>query len=395
METIQTYNENVLNTYKRYPVVFSKGKGVWLFDENGDKYLDMCAGIAVSGLGHSHPAIVKAIRKQAGKLIHTSNLYYNEVNGELAAKLTAITGYSKVFFCNSGAEANEAAIKLARKFGKLTLGEKKHKIISMSNSFHGRTIATITATGQPKYQKDFTPLLGGFTYAEYNNIETIEKLVDNETAAIIVEPVQGEGGVHPADFEFIKKLRELCDKYNALLIFDEIQTGVGRTGTMFCYEQYAPVKPDLFTAAKAIAGGLPMGVLFVSEKLKDILQPGDHASTFGGNLVCSAAAIAVLDTIQKDKILSNVIKSSKYIFEKLNNMKKEFPVIKDIRGLGLLIGMETDIPAPDLVNELLTKKIVTVPAGANVVRFIPPLIISTKEIDFMLNGLREILVKRK
>ncbi len=395
METIQTYNENVLNTYKRYPVVFNKGKGVWLFDKNGDKYLDMCAGIAVSGLGHSHPAIVKAIRKQAGKLIHTSNLYYNEVNGELAAKLTAVTGYSKVFFCNSGAEANEAAIKLARKFGKLTLGEKKHKIITMSNSFHGRTIATITATGQPKYQKDFTPLLGGFVYAEYNNIEAIEKLVDSETAAIIVEPVQGEGGVHPADFEFIKKLRELCDKYNALLIFDEIQTGVGRTGTMFCYEQYAPVKPDLFTSAKAIAGGLPMGVLFVSEKLKDILQPGDHASTFGGNLVCSAAAIAVLDTIQKDKILSNVVKSSKYIFEKLNSMKKEFPVIKDVRGLGLLIGMETDIPAPELVNELLTKKIVTVPAGANVVRFIPPLIIKTKEIDFMLSGLREILVKRK
>ncbi|HBD96544.1 MAG: acetylornithine aminotransferase [Spirochaetes bacterium GWF1_31_7] len=394
MKTIETTNQFILNTYKRYPVVFEKGTGCYLFDENGKKYLDMSSGIAVSLLGHSHPEVVKAIKKQSNKLLHTSNLYYSTPAPKLAKKLVEKSVFSKAFFCNSGAEANEAALKIAKKYGKIHGGEKKFKILSFKNSFHGRTIATITATGQTKYQESFTPLLPGVEYAEYNNIESVKKLISDDVCAVIIEPLQGEGGVHPAQGDFIKQLRELCDKHNALLIFDEIQTGVGRTGTLFAYEQFLPTKPDIVTLAKGIAAGLPMGVTLVNEKLSEVLQPGDHASTFGGNLLTSSVALAVLNCIDNDKILENVQKSGSYLIKKLNELKLKYSSIKDIRGQGLLIGIEIDFPAPELVNALIDKKIITVPAGTSVVRFLPPLIIKKKEIDILIDALDEIFKKR-
>lgn len=394
MNTIDLTAKYILNTYKRYQVSFTKGKGVYLYDEKGEKYLDMSSGIAVSSLGHSHPKLVKAIRKQAGKLIHTSNLYYTKPAAKLAKKLVESTIFSKAFFCNSGGEANEAGIKIARKYGKLTGNEQKNKIISFTSSFHGRTMGTVTLTGQPKYQKPFTPLLPGVEYAEYNHIKSVENIIDDNTCAVFIEPLQGEGGVHPANKEFMEKLRELCDKHNALLIFDEVQTGVGRTGTLFCYEQFLPVKPDAITIAKGIAGGLPMGVILVNEKLSTVLEPGDHASTFGGNLVTSSAALAVLDCIEKEKILDNVESSGKYMVEKLTELKNKYKCIKDIRANGLLVGIEINYQSYDLVNELIEKRIITVPAGTSVVRFLPPLIIKKKEIDKLIQALDEIFNKR-
>lgn len=395
MDTIKNTDRYILNTYKRFPVVFKRGKGVFLYDEKGEEYLDMGSGIAVSCLGHSHPRVVKAIRKQAGKLLHTSNLYYSMPAARLAEKLVKMTGYGKVFFCNSGAEANEAALKLARKHGKLSGNEKKVKIISMNHSFHGRTLGTVTVTAQEKYQKPFLPLLPGVEYVEYNDIVSLEGRMDEDVCAVILEPVQGEGGVHPATLEFLKRVRELCDKYCALLIFDEVQTGVGRTGTLFCYEQCDGVRPDLFTAAKGIAAGLPMGALFVDKSLAEVLQPGDHASTFGGNPVVASAALAVLETIEKEKILLHVRKQSSYFLERLKKLQQKYPsMIGDVRGKGFLIGMEVRFPASELVELLLKRKIITIPAGANVVRFLPPLIVKKKEIDVTVDTLEQILKKR-
>lgn len=394
MNTIESTKKYILNTYNRYPVVFEKGKGCYLYDENGDKFLDMSSGIAVSALGHSHKAVRKAIKKQSEKLLHTSNLYYSTPSAKLAKKLVSLSDFSKVFFCNSGAEANEAALKLAKKYGKLNGGENKHKIISFNNSFHGRTIATITATGQPKYQKSFTPLMPGVVYAEYNNIQSVKDLISDDVCAVIIEPVQGEGGIRPANSDFIKELRELCDKHNALLIFDEIQTGIGRTGTLFAYQKFLPVKPDAITLAKGIAGGLPMGAVLISEKFENILEPGDHASTFGGNLLSSAVAVTVLNCIENEKILDNVVKTGKYLFQKLSKLKSEYSYIIDIRGEGFLTGIEINFPSSELVNALIDKRIVTVPAGTSVVRFLPPLIAGKKEVDILITALDEIFRKR-
>ncbi len=394
MDAIKTTDKYILKTYNRYPYAFKKGCGAYLFDKGGHKYLDMGAGIAVSSLGHSHPAVVKAIKKQADKLLHTSNLYYSIPQAELAKKLVRSTDFSRVFFCNSGAEANEAALKLARKYGKLIGNENKIKVISMDHSFHGRTMATVTATGQKKYQAPFLPLVPGFEYATYNDIDSVKALIDDDVCAVIMEPLQGEGGVHPATLDFVKGVRELCDKHQALLIFDEVQTGMGRTGTLFCYEQFEGIKPDLMTTAKGIAAGLPMGALFVSESLVDVLQPGDHASTFGGNPLCASAAIAVVDTIRKEKLLANVLKLSNYFMGKLAKLQARYGCIKDIRGKGFLIGIEIDFPASELVSSLLEHNIITVPAGSDVVRFLPPLIITKRDVDFVIDALDQIFNER-
>jgi acetylornithine/N-succinyldiaminopimelate aminotransferase len=383
----------ILNTYGRFPFAFVSGKGMYLYSDDGKKYLDMSAGIATSSLGHSHPLLAKAIGEQAKKLIHTSNLYYSEPSSLLAKKLITKSIFGKAFFCNSGAEANEAAIKLTRKFGKSSGNEKKYEIISMKNSFHGRTITTISATGQFKYQKGFEPLTGGFTFVELNNIAELRKAVNENTAGIIIEPIQGESGIKISDKEFLKEARLLCDKFNALLIFDEVQTGVGRTGKLFNYEYFLPVEPDLISLAKGLAGGMPIGSMLVKEKYAEHLKPGEHASTFGGNLVSTNAALTVLDVIEKENLLEKVTQNGEYFKKEANKLKEKHKAIKDVRGMGYLLGIEFDIPSRDVVNKLAEENVITVPAGEQVVRFIPPLIAEGKHFDIALKALDKILTR--
>lgn len=394
MDTIEKTNKYILNTYKRYPVIFERGEGAFLYTEKGEKFLDLGSGIAVTLLGHCHPKLVEAVKSQAEKLWHTSNLYYSIPAADLAEKLVNATGAKRVFFCNSGAEANEGALKLARKYGKQSGKTGKTKIISMHHSFHGRTMATITVTAQEKYQKPFYPLLPDVYYAQYNDLESVKNLMDDDVCAVILEPIQGEGGVHPATHDFLKGVRALCDKHDALLIYDEVQCGMGRTGYLFCHMQYPDCKPDIFTSAKGLAGGLPMGAFFVNEKTENVLQPGDHASTFGGNPIAAAAANAVQDIIKEENILDAVKENGCYFIENLKKLQQKHNAIKDVRGEGFLIGLEINYSAAELVQELLKHHIVTVPAGSSVVRLLPPLIIKKEEIDLVIDVLDQIFEKR-
>ncbi len=393
MNTIDDSNKYVLNTYHRYPFVFDHGEGIWIYTDDGKKFLDMSSGIAVTSLGHAHPKLVKAIEEQANKLLHTSNYYYSKPYTELAKKLINKSVFDKIFFCNSGAEANEAAIKISRRHGKNMGDKEKYQVITLKNSFHGRTMALISATGQDKFQKGFEPLLDGFNYVKLNNKDELIKAVNSKTSAVIIEPIQGEGGIYPAFIDFIETARNICDKYNAILIFDEVQSGIGRTGKLFGYENFLPVEPDIITIAKGLGGGLPIGAILIKEKYADLLKPGDHASTFGGNPVCCAAANAVLDTIDDEDLLKNVTTMGDYFREKLNELKGKYKCIKDVRGMGLLNGIEVDFNAEDLINKLIEKNIITVPAGTNVVRFLPPLIVKKEHIDIVIEILDEILKK--
>jgi acetylornithine/N-succinyldiaminopimelate aminotransferase len=389
--TIEESKKFVLNTYNRFPLVFVKGKGIYLYTIDGRKFLDMATGIAVNLLGHSHPSLIKAIGRQSKKLIHTSNLYYTEPYIELAKILIKKSIFDKAFFCNSGTEANEAAFKLARKHGKKAGGNKKFEIVSMKDSFHGRTLGALTATGQTKYQKGFDPLLPGVKYAQFNNINSIKKAINKNTCALILEPVQGEGGIIPATMEFIKAARELTAKNNALLIYDEIQTGLGRTGKLFGYEHFLPSEPDVITLAKGLAGGLPIGAMLVKEKYSDLLGPGEHASTFGGNLVSCASAIEVFNIIDKSNLLQNACRMGDYFMSKLKALKDEFKVIADVRGLGLHIGVEVKADPILIINKLIENNLLTVKAGENVVRFLPPLIVSKIHIDEAVEIFRKVL----
>ncbi|MCK4795812.1 MAG: aspartate aminotransferase family protein [Spirochaetes bacterium] len=394
MGIMEDSNKYVLNTYNRYPLVFDHGQGMWIYTDDGNQFLDMTSGIAVLSLGHSHTKLVEAIQQQSKKLLHTSNLYYSEPYTLLSKKLIEKSVFDKVFFCNSGGEANEAAIKMSRKHGKKIGANDKFKIITMKNSFHGRTMATISATGQQKYQKDFEPLLDGFDYVELNNNNELKKIVSNETSAIIIELVQGEGGIHLANPDFVSLARDLCNEYNSLLIFDEVQTGIGRTGKLFGYQHFLPVEPDIITLAKGLGGGMPIGAMLVKEKIVDLLKPGEHAATFGGNLVCCAAANAVLDTIEEEKLLENVEKMGIYFRNKLNELKDKYPCIKEVRGIGLLNGIEINFPSSELINKLIENNIITIPAGNNIVRFLPPLIVKQEHIDIVIEALDKILKKQ-
>ncbi len=371
----------IINTYNRKPdetPCLVRGQGSWVWDESGKKYLDFLSGLAVNAVGHCHPDVVEAIREQAGLLIHTSNLYYSEPQGKLARLLVESTmPGGKVFFSNSGAEANEAAIKLARKYN-----ADRYKVITAYDSFHGRTMATLTATGQPKYQEAFKPLVEGFSYARFNDLDSFSALIDEQTAAVMIEPIQGEGGVHVAEESFIKGLRELCDRAGVLLIFDEVQCGMGRSGTLWAYENWG-VRPDLLTAAKGLGGGLPIGVLLAGEFLAGVLQPGDHASTFGGNPVVCSAALAVLNILKKDGFLEEVRNKGSIIKTGLENMKSVYPdQIKEIRGMGLICAVEFKKPVAKNILEKCTAAGLLINAiGENIMRFLPPLTVTNSEIS--------------
>lgn len=379
----------LMQTYARQPISIVRGHGAKVYDMEGREYLDFVGGIAVNLLGHGHPDLVQAIQQQAAQLIHVSNLYYTEPQVTLARILVEHSFADRVFFCNSGAEANEAAIKLARRYAHMKYGESRFEIITMKNSFHGRTLAMITATGQDKVQKGFEPLMPGFSYAPFNDMAAIEALAGERTAGIMLEPVQGEGGVHVAGREYLTRLREFCTTHDILLIFDEVQTGMGRTGTLFAYEQLG-VTPDIMTLAKGLGGGVPIGACLAKESVAAAFSAGAHASTFGGNPLACAAAVAVCRALLEGQVLDRVKPMGDYLAKALTECKARHHVVRDVRGIGLLQGMELDIDAKTVVAEALSRGVLINAAGERVLRFVPPLVITAQEIDQLIDTLNAI-----
>jgi len=389
-EIMALADENIMNTYKRFPIVLLKGSGVKVWDVNGKEYLDFAAGIAVCNLGHCHPQVIAAIKDQVEKLMHVSNLYYTEPQVQLAKLLVDNSFADKIFFCNSGAEANEAAIKLARKYAHENMGPDKFELITMKDSFHGRTMATITATGQEKFQFGFTPLLEGFTYVPFNDLHTLEARISSKTCGIMVEPIQGEGGVNIPDVNYLNSVREICDRYGILLIIDEVQTGMGRTGKLFAYE-HSGIKPDIMTLAKALGNGFPIGAMLATNKVAKAFVPGNHASTFGGNPLAMAAANATVKTMLQEGILEHCRKMGDYFLLKLKKLQEKHNIIKDVRGTGLMLAAQLNIESGDIVNECLQRGLLIISAGSKTLRFVPPLIITTGDVDQAISVLDEVM----
>lgn len=383
-------NEVIAKTYKRFPVVLTRGSGSTLWDENGKRYTDFVAGIAVCNLGHAHPKIVQALTEQARTLWHVSNLFYTVPQKDLAAWLTAHSFADRVFFCNSGAEANEAAIKLARKYFKEAGEGHRFRMISMEQSFHGRTMATLSATGQEKVRHGFDPLLEGFDFVPFNDVDAIRARIGPATCAVLLEPIQGEGGVCCPAPEFLKQVRALCDEAGLLLIFDEIQTGMGRTGKLFAYEHFG-VTPDIMTLAKALANGLPMGAMLAKEQVASAFSPGAHASTFGGSPIVSAAALEVCRVMEAEGIVERCRRTAAYFRSKLEWLKSRHESIAEVRGLGLLLGMRLTIDGDPLVLKCMEKGFLINCVQGNILRFVPPLVITEEEIDALIGCLDAIL----
>ncbi|MDD5677863.1 MAG: aspartate aminotransferase family protein [Kiritimatiellae bacterium] len=381
-DIIQQFDEHVIPSYARRPIVFVKGKGVKLWDAEGKVYLDFLAGISVLNVGHSHPAVVDAIRQQAGQLTHVSNLYYTENQGRLAKALADRALGGKCFFCNSGAEANEALIKLARLWGH---EKNRFEIITMKNSFHGRTLATLTATGQDKVQKGFDPLPSGFVHAKFNDLESVKESVTARTAAILVEAVQGEGGVIPAEKEFMQGLRALCNDKDILLLCDEVQCGMGRTGKWFAFQHF-DVEPDAFSLAKALGSGLPIGAIVTNAKLADVFQPGKHGSTFGGTPLACAAALATLQVIEQENLLQHASDLGARLRKGLQALVEKYPKhLAEVRGLGLMLGLVLTATAKPLEDKLMEMGLITLATGKQVIRFLPPLTVKPGEVDEALD----------
>ena len=379
-----------LPVFGRYPLVLDHGKGCRLYDAEGNEYIDFLAGIAVNALGHAHPVLVNAIANQAAKLMHCSNLYYTEIQAKAVKVIAEVSGFDRVFLANSGAEANEGALKLARKYGK-EKADGKYRIITAVHSFHGRTMMTLTATGQPKYQHGYEPLPQGYEYVEYGDIAALEAAMGDDVCAVLLEPIQGEGGVHVPSDEYLRKARALCDKYDALLIFDEIQTGVGRTGKWFAY-MHSGVKPDVLTFAKGIGGGFPMGGFAVEEKLAHVFKPGDHGSTFGGNPLACAAAYACLTAIKAENLVDKAAVQGIYFKGELEKLQQKYPdKVKEVRGRGLILGMELCKEGKAVVESCLQEHVIVNCTAGNVIRLVPPLIVTKEEIDIVVAALDKAL----
>jgi len=388
-ELIENEKKYLMQTYSRPAMILDKGEGMKIWDLEGKQYYDFIGGIAVNALGYGHPKLVRAMNNQAEKLIHCSNLYYSEPQIILAQMLIELSCGDKVFFGNSGAEVNEGAIKLAVKYFK-DQNKDKHKIIYMKNSFHGRTIATLAATGQHKYQKDYLPLLPKFKEAIFNDLESVKTAVDEEVAAVLVEPIQGEGGVKIATQEFIKGLRELCNKEGILLIFDEIQCGLGRTGKMFAYQHFN-VEPDILTLAKSLGGGIPIGAIIAKDKIASSFKPGDHGTTFGGNPVACAMAIAFIKVLEEEDLIGKCQKKGEYFKDKLKGLKEKYPEkVEEVRGLGLMVGMELKEEGQEIVKKCVEEGVLINCAAKKVLRFLPPLIVKEKEIDYLVGILGKV-----
>ena len=394
-ETMKQYIDEaeaaLLHTYNRYQVVLDHGDGVYLYDMDGKRYLDFVAGIAVFALGYNNPEYNDALKAQIDKVIHTSNYYYNVPAIEAAKQIKKASGLDRVFFTNSGAEAVEGALKAARKYAFLKDGRTDHEIIAMNHSFHGRTFGALSVTGNPHYREAFEPMIGNIRFADLNDYDSVLSQVNDRTCAIILETVQGEGGIHPADEEFLKKLRALCDERDILLILDEIQCGMGRTGTMFAWQRFG-VKPDIMTTAKALGCGVPVGAFVMTEKVgAHSLTSGDHGTTYGGNPLAGAAICKVFELYEKENILENVNRVGAYLGEKLEALAESYDFIEESRGVGLMRGLACSIPVGDIINRALEKGLILINAGSNIIRFVPPLVISEQNVDDMIRILTECL----
>lgn len=383
-EYIDEAESELLHTYNRYQIVLDKGDGVYLYDYNGKKYLDFVSGIAVFALGYHNESYNNALKEQIDKLIHTSNYYYNVPAIEAAKKLKAVSGMDRVFFTNSGAEAIEGAIKAARKYAYLKDGTTDHEIIAMEHSFHGRTMGALSVTGNPHYREAFEPGIGNIRFATMNDIDSVKTLINEKTCAIIMETVQGEGGIHPADEAFLREIRGICDEKDILLILDEIQCGMGRTGYMFAWQKYG-VKPDIMTTAKALGCGVPVGAFLLNEKVgAHSLVAGDHGTTYGGNPLVCAAVNKVLDLFETNHIIENVREVAPYLEKRLDELKEKYDFIIDRRGAGLMQGLEFDRPVAPYINSALDKGLMLINAGQSIIRLVPPLIITKQNVDDMI-----------
>ncbi len=393
-EYIDKAEANLIHTYNRYQIVLDKGDGVYLYDVDGNKYLDFTSGIAVFALGYNNKAFNDALKEQIDKLIHTSNYFYSPVLGDAAEHVVKATGMDRVFFTNSGTEAIEGAIKLARKYAFLRDGNTDHEIIAMNHSFHGRSLGALSVTGNAHYQEAFKPLIGGVVFADFNDLQSVLDKVNDKTCAIIMETVQGEGGIYPATKEFIEGVRKICDEKDILLISDEIQCGMGRTGSMFAYEQYG-LKPDIVTVAKALGCGVSVGAFAAKENVAKALVPGDHGTTYGGNPFVLAAVNKVFDLYDELKIVDHVKETAPYLESKLNELADKYDFIIDRRGRGFMQGLEMSIPVGPIIKEALEKKLILINAGTNIVRFVPPLVIEKQHIDEMVAILDGVLANVK
>lgn len=383
----------VLGTYARYPLVITRGKGCYLWDTDGKKYLDLLSGIGVNALGHAHPRIVKVVRDQVGRLVHCSNLYYHEWQGKLAAQLACVSGLDRAFFCNSGTEATEGAMKMVKAHGN-RISPEKNEIIALENSFHGRSIGALSITGQPKYRKDFEPLVPGVRFIPRHDVGALEQAVNERTAGIMLELIQGEGGIFPLGEKMTRTARELADRYNALLVLDEIQCGVGRPGTYFAYQLHDPVvMPDIVTAAKPLGAGLPLGVILSTEKAGSALSPGMHGTTFGGGALACRVGLECLNILEE--LLPHIRKVGAYFKQQLDEMTRKFSFVREVRGQGLMIGIETDFPCKQFVVDAMSEGLLINVTHENVVRLLPPYIITEREVDRAVRGLRNVFRKAR
>ncbi len=382
--------QDLLHAYNRFPIVFEKGEGVSLYDLNGKQYLDFASGIGVMGLGYHHPVYSAALKAQIDKLTHTSNLFYNMPSVDAAKKLCDKTGFDRVFFTNSGAEAIEGALKLARKYSYLKYGKERYEIIAMNHSFHGRTMGAVAVTGNAHYREPFEPLIGGVRFAEFNDLGSVKALVNEKTCAILFEPVQGEGGIYPAEAAFMEGVRKLCDENDIVMICDEIQCGMGRTGKLFAYMHYG-VQPDIITAAKALGCGVPVGAFLSNEKVGSAMVPGDHGTTYGGNPLVGAAVNAVLDIFDKEQILEHVNETAVYLETKLEELTAQFSCIAARRGKGFMQGLVLTVPVRQVIDASLERGLIVISAGTDVLRLLPPLVITRQDVDAMTSVLREVL----
>jgi acetylornithine/N-succinyldiaminopimelate aminotransferase len=385
-ETIELFDKHVIANYGRLPRVIVKGEACYLYDADGNKILDMFPGWAVSALGHCHPRVVEALRRQAGELLHIDNTFYSEPQGTLAKLLSERAFGGKCFFCNSGAEANEAALKLAR----LHTSEGKYKFITAEGSFHGRTFATMTATAQPKHHEGLLPLLPGFVYVPFNDVAELESAFSDEVAAVMVEPIQGEGGINLATAEYLQAIRQLCDESGAVVIFDEVTTGVGRTGKWFAYQHF-DVEPDIITMAKALGGGVAIGAMMATEEIAASLKPGRHATTFGGNALVCAAAVAVIEAIEEENLLENADQLGRYTVDKLEQLKQKHSIIDSVRGVGLMIGVQLNSSGTEIVDKCLEDGLRINCTQGTVLRFMPPMIATKSQIDQAIDILDSVL----
>ncbi len=391
---VKKATQYIANTYTRFPIAITRGEGCWLWDVNGRRYLDFLAGIAVCNLGHAHEKVVEGLTAQAKKLFHVSNLFYMEPQIKAAQMLVENSFGDKVFFCNSGAEANEAAIKLARRYSWNKYGEGRHEIVTMENSFHGRTVNTLAATGQKKFGVGFEPLTQGFAHVPFNDFEALKSAVTDKTCAVMLELIQAEGGVYVADKDYIRKLREFTKEKDIVLILDEVQTGIGRTGTLFAYEQFG-IKPDVISLAKALGNGFPVGAIIATDGIMSSFVPGTHASTFGGNPLASAAVLATLNTIIDDKILKNAVESGEYLYQGLLALQKKYPFVVEVRGMGLIRGVELSLDGDAVARDFLAEGIILNCTKGTTLRLVPPLVIKKEEIDIFLEIADRIFERKK